>query len=63
MPLLDINPKPGSAWITPSWGVKLEEIRERFTAGNPDRSIHIIGFAKLIGDLIDGLFSVMAFLA
>ena len=39
----------------PNWSKKLEEIRDQFTQGNPDKSIHIIGFAKLIGDLIDGL--------
>ena len=61
VPLLDINPETGERLDYAELGVKLEEIRERFTAGNPDRSIHIIGFAKLIGDLIDGLFSVMAF--
>ena len=61
VPLLDINPETGERLDYAELGVKLEEIREKFTAGNPDRSIHIIGFAKLIGDLIDGLFSVMMF--
>ena len=61
VPLLDINPETGERLDYAELGGKLEEIREKFTAGNPDRSIHIIGFAKLIGDLIDGLFSVMAF--
>ncbi len=63
VPLLDINPETGERLDYADLGVKLEEIRERFTKDNPDRSIHIIGFAKLIGDLIDGLFSVMLFFA
>jgi predicted RND superfamily exporter protein len=63
VPLLDINPETGERLDYAELGVKLEEIRERFTADNPDRSIHIIGFAKLIGDLIEGLFSVMLFFA
>jgi len=61
VPLLDINPETGERLDYAELGKKLEEIRHKFTKDNPDRSIHIIGFAKLIGDLIDGLFSVMAF--
>ena len=61
VPLLDINPETGERLDYAELGVKLEEIRERFTADDPNRSIHIIGFAKLIGDLIEGLFSVMLF--
>ena len=63
VPLLDINPETGERLDYADLGVKLEEIRDRFTADNPDRSIHIIGFAKLIGDLIDGMFAVMTFFA
>jgi len=61
VPLLDINPETGERLDYADLGRKLEDIREKFTEGNPDRSIKIIGFAKLIGDLIDGLFAVMAF--
>ena len=61
VPLWDINPETGERLDYAALGVQLEEIREKFTAGNPDRSIHIIGFAKLIGDLIEGLFSVVIF--
>jgi len=63
VPLLDINPETGERLDYADLGVKLEEIRDRFTEDNPDRSIHIIGFAKLIGDLIDGMFAVMTFFA
>ena len=40
----------------------LERIRSQHTAGDaPALRLHIIGFAKLAGDLIDGLRQVMAF--
>jgi len=63
VPLLDKNPETGERLDYAELGKKLEEIRDKFTEGNPDRSIHIIGFAKLIGDLIDGLMAVMVFFA
>jgi predicted RND superfamily exporter protein len=61
VPLLDLNPETGDRLDYADLSDKLEEIRDRFTADDPDKSIHIIGFAKLVGDLIDGLFAVMAF--
>jgi len=63
VPLLDKNPETGERLDYAELSDKLEEIREKFTEGNENRSIHIIGFAKLIGDLIEGLFSVMVFFA
>jgi predicted RND superfamily exporter protein len=43
--------------------VALENIRDRYTAsaGAPKVRMYVIGFAKLAGDLIDGLQKVMAF--
>ncbi|HDY99201.1 MAG TPA: RND family transporter [Pseudomonas sabulinigri] len=38
-----------------------EKIRDRFQADNPNIKIHIVGFAKKVGDLIDGLMGVVAF--
>src|SRR5690554_5232362 len=35
-----------------------EKIREKYQLQNPNVKIHIIGFAKKVGDLIDGLFGV-----
>lgn len=61
VPLLDINPETGERLDYADLGIQLENIREKFTMDDPNRSIHIIGFAKLIGDLIEGLFSVMLF--
>ncbi len=63
VPLLDKNPETGERLDYADLSEKLEEIRDRFTTDDPDKSIHIIGFAKLVGDLIDGLFAVMGFFA
>lgn len=38
-----------------------EKIRDKFQAQNPNVKIHIVGFAKKVGDLIDGLIMVVAF--
>ncbi|HIZ50374.1 MAG TPA: MMPL family transporter [Candidatus Pseudomonas excrementavium] len=40
-----------------------EKIRNEFQAENPNIQIHIVGFAKKVGDLIDGLMAVMLFFA
>ena len=38
-----------------------EKVREKYQAQNPNVQIHIVGFAKKVGDLIDGLIMVVAF--
>jgi predicted RND superfamily exporter protein len=38
-----------------------EKIREKYQTQNPDIKIHIVGFAKKVGDLIDGLLMVVLF--
>ncbi|MGY2284490.1 efflux RND transporter permease subunit [Pseudomonas gingeri] len=38
-----------------------DKIRTKFQAQNPNVSIHIVGFAKKVGDLIDGLAMVVMF--
>jgi len=63
VPLLDKNPETGERLDYAKLSKKLEDIRDQFAGDDPDKSIHIIGFAKLIGDLIDGLFAVMGFFA
>ena len=40
-----------------------ERIRDKFEQQNPNVEIHIIGFAKKVGDLIDGLLMVVMFFA
>src|SRR5690606_1008912 len=38
-----------------------EKIRDKYEAQNPNVKIHIVGFAKKVGDLIDGLMAVVMF--
>ncbi|MDP3813527.1 RND family transporter, partial [Pseudomonas sp.] len=38
-----------------------EKIRDKYQAQNPKVQVHIIGFAKKVGDLIDGLLMVVLF--
>ncbi|MCO7555906.1 efflux RND transporter permease subunit [Metapseudomonas otitidis] len=38
-----------------------EKIRDKYQAQNPNVQVHIVGFAKKVGDLIDGLIMVVAF--
>ena len=40
-----------------------EKIRNEFQSENPNISVHIIGFAKKVGDLIDGIIKVVMFFA
>src|SRR5690606_15454927 len=40
-----------------------EKIRDKYQAQNPNVEIHIVGFAKKVGDLIDGLLMVVVFFA
>jgi uncharacterized protein len=40
-----------------------ERIRDKYELQNPNVQIHIIGFAKKVGDLIDGLLMVVMFFA
>ena len=40
-----------------------EKIREKYQAQNSNVKVHIIGFAKKVGDLIDGLIGVALFFA
>ncbi|MDI6524875.1 RND family transporter [Pseudomonas otitidis] len=38
-----------------------EKIRDKYQVQNPNVQVHIVGFAKKVGDLIDGLIMVVAF--
>ncbi|MDH1261628.1 RND family transporter [Pseudomonas sp. GD03944] len=40
-----------------------EKIREKYQDQNPNVQVHIVGFAKKVGDLIDGLVMVVGFFA
>ena len=68
VPLLDKDPTTGAAIDYRALSRMLEEnIRDRFESaakdGAPGVRIHMIGFSKLVGDLIDGLAKVMTFFA
>ncbi|MDT4814631.1 efflux transporter, putative, hydrophobe/amphiphile efflux-3 family [compost metagenome] len=68
VPLMDKDPVTGQAFEYREFATFLEkEIRGRYEGSNVDGQpkvrVHIIGFAKLVGDLIDGLTLVMGFFA
>src|SRR5574338_3944 len=71
VPLLDKDPATGEAIDYRALSKSLEEnIRAKFetpadkaSADGPQIRIHIIGFAKLVGDLLDGMTQVMAYFA
>ncbi len=67
VPLLDKDPTTGQAIDYRALSSALEEnIRARFETagtGEPGVRIHMIGFAKLVGDLIEGLTQVMTYFA
>ena len=62
-PLLDKNPETGERIDYSELSDRLEEIRQQFAGEDPDKTIHITGFAKLVGDLLDGLLAVIGFFA
>lgn len=61
LPLLEIDPKTGQALDYKQLSDSLETLRDTYQQRGVD--IHIIGFAKVMGDLIDGLYAVLAFFA
>ncbi|WP_375140630.1 efflux RND transporter permease subunit, partial [Ideonella azotifigens] len=59
VPLLDRNPKTGQALDYGELGRQLEALRARYDSDAI--GIHITGFAKVMGDLIEGLKLVLLF--
>jgi len=59
VPLLDINPRTGEPLDYKELSDDLEQIREKYSQQGV--SIHITGFAKVMGDLISGLESMLVF--
>ncbi|QXZ10364.1 MMPL family transporter [Comamonas sp. Y33R10-2] len=59
--LLEVDPKTGEKLDYHEVAQRLEEIRSKFES--KDISIHIIGFSKVLGDVMDGLSTVMTFFA
>ncbi|WP_280154381.1 MMPL family transporter [Piscinibacter sp. XHJ-5] len=61
VPLLDRHPKTGQALDYGELGRQIEGLRSKHES---DRvRIHVTGFAKVMGDLIDGMREVLAFFA
>ncbi|MBX3607141.1 MAG: MMPL family transporter [Piscinibacter sp.] len=59
VPLLDRNPRTGEALDYGEFGRQLEALRAKYQ--NDRVRIHITGFAKVMGDLIDGMRQVLGF--
>jgi predicted RND superfamily exporter protein len=58
-PLLDLNPQTGKPL---DYGDFSRQLEEKIRSQETDKiGIHIVGFSKLVGDLIDGLHVVMLF--
>src|SRR4029453_8357370 len=62
VPLLDIDPTTGQRLDYRELSRSLEKMRDRVEAEGAAK-VHVIGFAKLVGDLIDGLMQVALYFA
>ena len=61
-PLLDIDPETKLPLDYAAFSKKLEDkIRSQYEEKNPNISIHIVGFAKKVGDLIEGIGAIATF--
>jgi predicted RND superfamily exporter protein len=59
VPLLDRHPKTGEQLDYGELGRQIEALRAKYESGHV--RIHVTGFAKVMGDLIDGMRQVLAF--
>jgi predicted RND superfamily exporter protein len=59
--LLEINPETGGHLDYSDVAKRLENIRAKFN--DPEIEIHIVGFAKVLGDVMEGLLIVIGFFA
>jgi uncharacterized protein len=57
--LMDVDPNTGERLDYGIVARQLEEIRTKFEKNNIE--IHIVGFAKVVGDVMSGLFGVITF--
>ncbi|MFE8071927.1 MMPL family transporter [Marinobacteraceae bacterium S3BR75-40.1] len=61
-PLYEKDPETGKSLDYAEFSQTLEKkIREKYEAQNPNIDIHIVGFAKKVGDLIAGIASIAMF--
>ncbi|TXD74118.1 MMPL family transporter, partial [Mitsuaria sp. TWR114] len=58
-PLLDVNPKTGQALDYGALGRQIEALRAKYDGDAV--TLHVTGFAKVMGDLIEGLRQVLVF--
>ena len=61
LPLLPINPETGESPDYVKLSNQLEELRDKYAGDLVE--LHIVGFAKLVGNLIDGIGTVATFFA
>ena len=61
VPLLDRNPKTGQALDYGELGRQVEALRDKYDSDAI--ALHVTGFAKVMGDLIEGLQQVLVFFA
>ena len=61
VPLRDIDPETGKPLDYQNFSTCLEEVRDKYQSDKI--RIHITGFAKVVGDLIDGASMVLEFFA
>jgi predicted RND superfamily exporter protein len=59
VPLLDVNPKTGQALDYGELGRQVEALRAKYDSDAI--ALHVTGFAKVMGDLIEGLRQVLMF--
>jgi len=60
--LFETNPETGEPLDYKQLSLELEEkIRNKYREKNPNVDVHIIGFAKKIGDLIEGIGAILIF--
>ena len=62
VPLLDRDPATGARLDYRAFSDALERLRAEYEREGTVR-LHIVGFAKLVGDLLDGMMQVMAYFA
>jgi len=61
-PLFEVNPETKAPLDYKAFSRELEEkIRTKYRQKNPNIDIHIIGFAKKVGDLIEGIGAILIF--
>jgi predicted RND superfamily exporter protein len=63
VPLLDINPETGKPIDYRMLSSKLEALRNKYQSQNETVRVRITGFAKIAGDLMEGLQQVLIFFA